>query len=317
MSQPKKDVSALVLVSFVHSEGTSDVITITASNVQLLKDNNYLVEFFTPWCGFCKKLAPIYEELATKVKGKHNIAKVDCTTDQDICQQFQVAGYPTIKYVSQGQVYEYQGAREVEDFEKFLDGGYQSAKKTPFPGGKTGDSSVLELDSVNFAEVNNGQKWFIVFYAPWCGFCKKYMPGFEKVSSQFAGNVRFGKINCDEHKSICELYNIPGYPTFKYFESDGYRDFAVEPSENNIVQYLQSGYSQQQLKSRPWHPIFRMVHAAILEFVYLFLGVAFLLGLALGYAFFAPSAIFPPTADSAQQVNSYAQPHPTKAEKAD
>jgi len=57
----------------------------------------WFVEFFAPWCGHCKHLAPIWDALGAEVKGKVNVGKVDCTAHSDICDRYEVAGYPSLK----------------------------------------------------------------------------------------------------------------------------------------------------------------------------------------------------------------------------
>lgn len=83
-----------------------------------------LVKFYAPWCGHCKRLAPEYEEAATKLAGDDPavpLAKVDCTNEsggKDICQQNNVEGYPTVKIFRNGQASDYNDGRDADSIVK-------------------------------------------------------------------------------------------------------------------------------------------------------------------------------------------------------
>jgi len=59
-----------------------------------------LVEFYAPWCGHCKRLAPDYEKLAKAYAGEDNIviANIDADAEKDVGGRYGVTGFPTIKW---------------------------------------------------------------------------------------------------------------------------------------------------------------------------------------------------------------------------
>jgi len=82
-----------------------------------------LVEFYAPWCGHCKQLAPIWDQLGEAYKDNAEIviAKMDSTANE--LENVKVQGFPTIKLFKKGdnQIIDYNGQRTLEGFKKFLD----------------------------------------------------------------------------------------------------------------------------------------------------------------------------------------------------
>ncbi|CAJ1052603.1 protein disulfide-isomerase A2 [Xyrichtys novacula] len=87
---------------------------------------NVFVEFYAPWCGHCKQLTPIWDQLGEKYADKEDIiiAKMDATANE--VESVNVKSFPTLKYFPAGEdkkVIDYTGARDLETMSKFLDNG--------------------------------------------------------------------------------------------------------------------------------------------------------------------------------------------------
>lgn len=113
------------LVEFQPGVNLGQVVALTSTTFQTALNDAanpfWLLKFYAPWCGHCKKLAPVLDEVAPKVKGVMSIAAIDCTVEKKLCNDHGVRGYPTLKFSLDGEVHEYAGSRKEKELIAFAE----------------------------------------------------------------------------------------------------------------------------------------------------------------------------------------------------
>ncbi|CAN6345351.1 unnamed protein product [Urochloa humidicola] len=206
----------------VSPAAAADVVALTEADFEkeVGQDRDALVEFYAPWCGHCKKLAPEYEKLGASFKKAKSvlIAKVDCDEHKSVCSKHGVSGYPTIQWFPKGSLEpkKYEGQRSAEALAEFVNSeAGTNVKIAAVP------SSVVVLTPETFDPIvlDETKDVLVEFYAPWCGHCKHLAPVYEELASVFKQDegVVIANLDADKHTDLAEKYGVSGFPTLKFF----------------------------------------------------------------------------------------------------
>eukprot|EP01084_Bolivina_argentea_P063922 116613_1 len=127
------------------------VVTLTQENFISFVDSQErtLVEFYAPWCGHCKALAPKYEEaariLSTEKESPTKLAKIDATEAPILSQKFKIEGYPTLVLIEGKETIPFDGGRETNDIVNWV-------LKHDIPSYKI--INYKQFDELNINEIN-------------------------------------------------------------------------------------------------------------------------------------------------------------------
>uniref|UniRef100_A0A1A8FWA8 Protein disulfide-isomerase A5 n=2 Tax=Nothobranchius korthausae TaxID=1143690 RepID=A0A1A8FWA8_9TELE len=207
-----------------------------------------LMMFYAPWCGVCKRMQPVFQQAATETKGKYILAGMNVhPADFDgLKQEFNVKGYPTFCYFEKGKFlhhYENYGAT-AKDIADWLKNPQPPQPKTPEVPWPETDSAVFHLTDESFdGFLEKHPAALIMFYAPWCGHCKKMKPEYDEAAeilNKAADSPGvLAAVDATVHKAVGDRFKISGFPTVKYFEN-GEEKFTLPQlrTKDKIIEFL-------------------------------------------------------------------------------
>jgi thioredoxin len=116
-AQEKKGVMTLSSKEF-----KTKVYDISAKNPEYLGSKPAIVDFYASWCGPCRAISPVLEELAKEYGDNIVIYKVDVDASRDIAQAFGIRSIPAVLFIPmKGEAQMTVGGRSKEDFKKQID----------------------------------------------------------------------------------------------------------------------------------------------------------------------------------------------------
>jgi len=199
------------------------VLVLTEKNFQEALDANefILVEFYAPWCGHCKALAPEYAKAAGILAEKGSsiaLAKLDATEEPKIAEQFEVRGYPTLKFFRNGKDTEYNGGRTADTIVSWLE------KKTG-PPAKT-------LATVDEAKAFVADNDIAII-----GFFDSVDSDGAKAFLAAAGNMDDFPFGIATEAAVLAEYKAAGVVIFKNFD-EGRNDLEGEVTEESVAAFV-------------------------------------------------------------------------------
>lgn len=207
------------------------IVSLTAETFDKINEGTWFVEFYSPRCGHCQRLAPTYKKVAEDLgllRDSHGLflANVDCSVNGELCDAQMIDGYPTLLLYHAGRkMEEYLGSRDYDSLKEFL--------QTNADKYRLFKEDVIELSAKTFAEKvvkqgtdgksNDGSKWFVKFYTTWCGHCQNLKPKYEELAKMFREqrherNFYMAEVDCDVFNDVCKDNGIQGYPTMLFFD---------------------------------------------------------------------------------------------------
>jgi len=215
----------VICISWAEITVDEGVLVLTEANFQEAIDANefLLVEFYAPWCGHCKALAPEYASAAKILADKESsvkLGKVDATEEGKLAEKFDVRGYPTLKFYKNGKDIEYTGGRTADTIVTWLE------KKTG-PAAKT----LADVEAAK-AFISDNDVAII-------GFFKDVESDAAKAFLSAAGGLDDYPFGISSEAAVIDEYKADGVVLFKNFD-EGRNDYSGELTEEAITTFVTS-----------------------------------------------------------------------------
>lgn len=183
-----------------------------------IDDNKYiLIDCWAPWCGPCRRMGPIIEELSKDLEGNVAVAKLNTDESPGISARFEINAIPTLLIFKDKVMLEpLVGLRPKEDIISVL------ADRGMIEGGKKKEEEAhfaAKVTDNDFNEFIKSKDYALVdCWAPWCKPCLRMGPVIEELAKISQDDIAVGKLNVDENPGVSLSFNIQSIPALLIFK---------------------------------------------------------------------------------------------------
>jgi thioredoxin 1 len=245
------------------SAATTEAVGVTTDSTfekQVLKANTpVLVDFFATWCGPCKAIEPVIDEIANENKGRLKVYKLDIDDNERVAGMYTDGSIPTFCLFENGKVVQkIVGAPPksilVEAINKVCGSyGTDGFSSAPQPGNHALPPPTLTnattaknediplIDEVGFdRDVIKSASPVLIFFCDGSEACSRTWPIVESVANKVYGKYRVVRVDVSAHPTIAQDYYVAAVPAFAIFR-DGkrYKQLSGAVPEQDLLSFLE------------------------------------------------------------------------------
>ena len=204
-------------------------VEITENTFDDFVENNkcVLIDCWAPWCGPCRRMGPIIDELSADLEGKVAVGKLNTDEAEGIAARFGITAIPTLlMFKDKVMIDPLVGLRSKDDILRYMaaNGMIESPKRSE----SEEVHYAAKVDDSNFDAFVKSKGFALVdCWAPWCKPCVRMGPIIEGLAEISQDDIAVGKLNVDENPMTSLRFNIQSIPTLLIYKNGKQADVLV------------------------------------------------------------------------------------------